>query len=283
MKVLLLSLFSVLIVGCTGSHSAGNMAHDMHREHRNDAPIANAATTALDTSATIGSRVNYGQIGNLPLVGYHAAPLNANLNTPAVIMVHEWWGLNDNIKMMARKLAQEGYRVLAVDLYGGKLALNPDSAMVYYQKATSDKITARNNLRQAHAYLTKRYQAAKVGSVGWCMGGMMSLQAAIALPDAIDATIIYYGDTTATPQELAPLQMPILGIFGGKDTGIPISGVRSFETALKTAQKKVEIVVYPEANHAFANPSGRNYRPQDAENAWQKTLTFFKMYLQNAN
>ena len=276
-SILLLSL--CFLVACKTTHQHSDMAHNMHREHQNDAPIANQATATVDTTLSTGKMVTYGQLGAQPLKGYHAAPKDATLNTPAVIMIHEWWGLNDNIKLTARKLAAEGYRVLAVDLYSGKLATSPDSAMVYYQKTTSDKNTAQNNLKQAHAYLAKRYQAQKVGSMGWCMGGLMSLQAAIALPSALDAAIIYYGDTSATPEELALLQMPILGIFGEKDTGIPMTGVRTFENALKSAQKNIEIVVYPEANHAFANPSGKNYRPADAADAWKRTMSFFSKYL----
>ena len=120
----------------------------------------------------------------------------------------------------------------------------------------------------------------KIGSIGWCFGGLWSLNTALVFPDTLDATVIYYGGNIETNKEkLAPLQMPILGIFGALDQNPSIELVKKFEASLKSLNKSVEIYIYEGANHAFANPSGKNYNPQAAEDAWQKTTTFLNKYL----
>ena len=136
-----------------------------------------------------------------------------------------------------------------------------------------------DNLRQAYAYLEGTRQAPKVGTIGWCFGGGWSLSTALLLPDKIDATVIYYGRLESDPGKLKPLSMPILGLFGELDKGIPVDSVRAFEAALTAAGKSAEIHVYPGADHAFANASGGRYKADAAEDAWAKTVAFFGKHL----
>jgi carboxymethylenebutenolidase len=122
-------------------------------------------------------------------------------------------------------------------------------------------------------------KAPAVGSIGWCFGGGWSLTTALLLPGQLDAAVIYYGHLVTDPQRLATLDIPILGLFGEQDQGIPLDGVRAFEGALKELGKDAKILVYPGADHAFANPSGRNYQPETAEKAWLETTAFLERTL----
>ena len=193
---------------------------------------------------------------------------------PAIIMIHEWWGLNDNIRAMADRLAGEGYIVLAVDLYGGKTAEFPPDARELMLEVVEDPDSATDNLRQAYQFVTTAAGAPRVASLGWCFGGGWSLNAAMMFPDDLDAAVIYYGQVTADEDKLRPINAPILGLFGDEDSGISVESVRGFEAALQRLRKVHDIQIYRGAGHAFANPTGRNYDAKVAEDAWQRTLEF---------
>jgi carboxymethylenebutenolidase len=205
--------------------------------------------------------------------GYFAKPVDAG-TYPGVILIHEWWGLNDNIKDMTEKLASEGYVVLAVDLYEGKVATTQDEARQY--TGSLNQTQAISNMKAAVAYL-RAQGAPKVGSLGWCFGGGQSLQ--LALNDGIDATAIYYGRLVTNESQLNKIQWPVLGVFGGKDTGIPVESVNAFDAALDKLNIENEIYIYPNVGHAFANPSGANYAPTETEDAWAKTIAFLNKHL----
>jgi carboxymethylenebutenolidase len=198
---------------------------------------------------------------------------------PGIIVIHEWWGLNDNIRSMAEQLAGEGYRALAVDLYEGASASTPDEAQSLMRASMEKSGELAENLKQAYAYLSDGGQ--KVGTIGWCFGGGWSLQTALALPEDVDATVIYYGRIVTDKAELEKLSMPILGIFGAADEGIPVESVKGFEVALKELGKNASVHIYEGADHAFANPSGQNYQAEPAKDAWQKTLAFFSEHLKS--
>lgn len=189
---------------------------------------------------------------------------------PGVVMIHEWWGLNDYIKTTAALLASQGYRVLAVDLYGGKVATTPVEAQEYRSGLTREESDA--NLKAAVEYL-KKQGATKVASLGWCFGGGKSLELALS-GTPLDATVIYYGNVAVDKEELEKIDWPVLGIFGAKDLNIPVESVYAFEDALKALGKTNSINIYPNVGHAFANPSGQNYAPEETKDAWEKTLRF---------
>jgi carboxymethylenebutenolidase len=255
-------------------------AEQMATLHHSDRPVATplVAQTA-DTPLTV-ERVTYGKIGDRPLQGYLAYPQVSDRPLPAVIVIHEWWGLNENIEAMTRKLAAEGYTALAVDLYEGQVAQTPEQAKTIMLNALQQAPRLEGNLRQAHQYLQKERNAPKVASLGWCFGGTWSLRTALLLPEQLDAAVIYYGGNLETdPAQLKTLSMPILGIFGALDSNPTPETVEIFEQTLKQLGKSAEIYLYPNADHAFANPSGTRYNPEAAEDAWQKTIMFLKKTL----
>ena len=191
---------------------------------------------------------------------------------PGIVVIHEWWGLNDNIEHWADRLATAGYAALAVDLYGGAVATTPDQAMQAMK--TVDPAKAMTVIKAAFDYLgSDPAIAAKTRAViGWCFGGGYSLQAALALPE-LDGAIIYYGQLETDPQQLAHIKARLLGIFGNEDKGIPPEKVNEFDAALTKAGVAHEIFRY-DAPHAFANPSNPKYDEQAAADAWTHVLAF---------
>lgn len=207
--------------------------------------------------------------------GYFVRP-KAEGNYPGVVMIHENRGLRPEIRQTAETLAKEGYLVLAVDLFNGKVVEDQTEARLL--TSTFNQATGTANMRTAVAYL-RRQGASKIASLGWCFGGRQSVELAIS-GETLDATVVYYGGGMATTTErLAPIKWPVLGIFGDQDQAIPMSMVRSFEASLDALRVGNEIHIYPGVGHAFANPSGMNYAPEATIDAWNKTLAFLNRNL----
>lgn len=204
--------------------------------------------------------------------GYLAKPV-ADGDYPGVIMIHEWWGLNGNIKEMAEKLASHGYVVFAVDLYDGQVGTTADEARQL--RSSFDQSQWTNNMKTAVSYLEENHSPSSLGSIGWCFGGGQSLNLALN-NENMDATVIYYGQLVTDTEELSKINWPILGIFAELDSGIPPETVNEFESALNEVKIENNITIYPGVNHAFANPSGDRYAPAESRDAWQKTLRFFE-------
>ncbi len=208
---------------------------------------------------------------------------NNNNTLPAVVMIHEWWGLNDNIKNMAETLAKEGYVVLAVDLYNGKVANTAESSQNLVSKVRENPSESIKNLQHAVRYLAslENVDSSKIASLGWCFGGGQSLQLALnSEPESpLAATIIYYGNLVSNQESISKIKWPVLGIFGDQDQSISVQSVKQFEDALNKNGITNEIYIYKGVGHAFANPSGDNYAPQETQDAWQKTVSFLNKYL----
>jgi carboxymethylenebutenolidase len=251
-------------------------------EHEHDAPTPTPLAVAEPAVPVLEQTLAYGEGSTSNLVGYLAMPADAAEPLPGIIVIHEWWGLNDNIKAMTRRLAGEGYVVLAVDLYGGATATTPDAAQALMAATFEDPEAVGKNLRQAYDYLDKYALAPRIASVGWCFGGGWSLQAASLLPDALDAAVIYYGQLITDRSRIAAIDVPLLGFFGALDASIPVRGVQDFRSTLQDLGKNAEVLIYPRADHAFANPSGGNYNEEAANDSWEKTLAFLSRHLKLA-
>lgn len=213
-------------------------------------------------------------------MGFVAEPKNAG-DYPGVVMMHEWWGLNDNVKYMAKLLAKEGYRVFAVDLYNGEVATDSDTAGKLAGAVRANPEGAIRTMKSAMRYLLETKKVPKIASLGWCFGGQQSLQ--LALNDKLDATVIYYGQLVNDKEQLKNISWPVLGIFGAADTGIPVQSVIGFQTALIQLGIENEVQIYPGVGHAFANPSGSNYAPEETIDAWERTIKFLDTSLKSEN
>jgi len=193
---------------------------------------------------------------------------------PAIVVIHEWWGLNDWVKEQAGKLADQGYAALAIDLYRGKVADNPGTAHELMRGVPEDR--ALRDLHAAVVFLESQPNVNKdrIGSIGWCMGGGYSLDVALQEP-ALSATVINYGHLATDPAAIGKIHAAILGNFGGQDQGIPPEDVKKFEAALKQAGKSADIKIYADAGHGFENPNNKTgYRAEDAADAWQRIVNF---------
>ena len=198
---------------------------------------------------------------------------------PALIVIHEWWGLNDWIKQEAAGYAAKGYVTLAVDLYRGKVATDPEMAHELSRGLPQDQ--GVRDLTAAVAWLQSRkdVKRERIGAVGWCMGGGYALQLAIA-STALRAVAINYGSLATDKAALGQIHAAVLGNFGGQDRGIPPDAVHAFEAAMQSLGKPVDAKIYPLAGHAFENPNNASgFRPADAADALARIDSFFKSTL----
>jgi carboxymethylenebutenolidase len=225
------------------------------------------------TFAATSKDVSY-KSGDETVKGILYAPDGAHGKLPALVVIHEWWGLNDWVKEQASKLADQGYVTLAIDLYRGKVATTPEEAHelmrgVPDDRASGDLLAAANFLRSQ-----PNVDASRVGDIGWCMGGGYALNLALADPK-LKAAVINYGHLMVDPANLAKINAKILGNFGGQDRGITPDSVRAFEAAMKKQGKSVDVKIYDDAGHGFQNPNNKEgYNAKDTADAWQRTTTF---------
>jgi carboxymethylenebutenolidase len=234
---------------------------------------------AAASAALPGKMVTYPS-GSEMVSGYVALPEGAG-RKPAIILVQEWWGLNDFMKGKADEFAKKGYVALAPDLYRGKVAKDPDTAHQLARGMPEDR--AIRDLKAAFDYLRSRddVDPTRIGSIGWCMGGGYSLALALAEPKLAGA-VVNYGRLVTDDAKIKSLSVPLLGNFGGKDKGIPPESVEEFARKAKAAGKTVDFKVYPEAGHAFASSSDPNtFRAEDARDADARTDAFFERVLKS--
>ena len=206
---------------------------------------------------------------------------------PGVVVIHEWWGLNDQIKRVTNRLAEEGFVAIAPDLYRGKLGtdaglahelmrgLNENYAVDVVTGAVAHLRSIEARDRRGPAPTSPRMA---IGTLGFCMGGRISLATALSRAD-VQAAVMFYGSVETSKDALAPLQVPLLGIFGNEDRGIPLDQIRAFQAALKDAGKDATVLVYPGVGHAFFNDDRPSYDREAANDAWERTKAFFRTHL----
>jgi carboxymethylenebutenolidase len=287
--ILTLGLLLVL-AGCTqeGEDVAEGQVEAMAEEHADDT-VEPSPVVSEPKIPVYSLPVAYANVEGETITGFMTSPIRpdsvaevmglapGDTSLPAVLLVHEWWGLNDNVRAMANRLAGEGFRVLAVDLYRDEVGNTPDEAQALMGQAMREQEWMMDNMQGAYQYLADRYNAPSVAVMGWCFGGTVALMTAAELPQELKAAVIYYGFPDQVSEDaLADLNMPVLGIFGAEDTSIPVETVRSFESTLDDLGVTNEILIYENAGHAFANPTGQNYQAEAAAEAWDETVVFLR-------
>ena len=250
---------------------------------------ATAQSQAVDAAATpsresqaravISEDMPYAEVGDELVYGYFMAPSDMFEPLPAVIMIHEWWGLTDEMRARADALATEGYIVLAIDLFGGQTASDPASARKLMLSVAQDPDSANQNIRGAFEFVSETADAPRVGAIGWRFGGTWALNTALLFPDELDASVIYYGPVTSDEDELRPVKAPILGLFAGDDISINIGSVEAFKTALESLRKDYDIQVYAGVGQRFASESAKTYDAKATNDAWNRTLDFLSLHL----
>ena len=281
--------FAVIAAGCAVCCSAAGRPTSRRRrrptvaataaEHEHDAPTPTPAAEAAPAVPVLEQELAYGEGQRNNLVGYLAMPQDAAEPLPGIIVIHEWWGLNDNIKAMTRRLAGEGYVVLAVDLYGGATAETPEAAQALMAALLAEPDAALRNLGQAYDYLEKYAFAPRIASIGWCLGGGWSLQTALLYPDALDAMVMYYGQVVTDRDRLAPLNVPVLGFFGAEDESIP--GPRGATVSLDVDRARQECGSADRAasRSCVRQSERRQLQRAGANEAWATTLAFLERHL----
>ncbi|MFY8001906.1 MAG: dienelactone hydrolase family protein [Candidatus Kapaibacteriota bacterium] len=218
---------------------------------------------------TKGTAVKVKAADGTECFGYEIKPGKESKNV--IFVIHEWWGLNDYIKQEADKLSAElGARVIALDLYDGKVATTREDAGKYMQSNKAERSKAIISAFQQYVGTD-----AKIATIGWCFGGGWSHQASLALGKQAVGCVIYYGMPETDATKLATMNAPTLGIFAKQDKWITPEVASKFEAATKAAGKSVEIKLY-DADHAFANPSNPKFAKDLAEDAHKAVLAFFK-------
>ena len=232
-------------------------------------PVGEKHPVDANAPAPAGTVIELPVSGGTPAKAYVAKPSG----TPrgAVLVFHEWWGLNDWVKSEADALAKLGYLALAPDLYGGKVAEDPEEAgklmgMLVQAEATKIGLSAIRHLQSSAPNV-------KVATIGWCMGGGQSLQASLAAGSQVAGTVIYYGIPESDTSKLKVLKGPVLGIYAKRDGWITPEVVAAFDKRLTEAGVKHEFHSY-DADHGFANPTGGRHNPPAARDAWERTVVF---------
>ncbi len=223
----------------------------------------------------MGQMISYKRPDGKSVSGYLAEPAAAG--APGIVVIQEWWGLNDQIKGVADRLAKAGYRALVPDLYRGKVTVEAEEAE-HLMKGLNFGDAAGQDVRGAVQHL--KGKSAKVGVTGFCMGGALTVLSAVHVPEA-DAAVVWYGYPPLEYVDPSKIKAPILGHFATDDPVFAISGVDALEKKLKDAKVRFEFHRYA-ANHAFANETrvGKNilpfaeYNAKAAETAWQRTMAF---------
>jgi carboxymethylenebutenolidase len=285
----LLAALMMFVIGCNGERDA-TYGDELAREHENDDPEPTAI--AMEPILPVQSEiVTYGVGPGVELEGYFAEPLHADTVLQAIghedaeglaglVILHEWWGLNDNIQLMARRFAGEGFQVLAADFYDGQVTNVPQQARETVDFVMQDMPAIDANLQAAITYLRDQRGADQIAVLGWCFGGTLALRALTTMPDDVDAAVIYYGSLRDMDRDaLMRTDVPVLAFFGEADESIPMEQVRDFEDALRQSGTEYEVMTYPGAGHAFANPSGRNFVEGAARDAWDRTAVFLREHL----
>ena len=211
--------------------------------------------------------------GTATVSGFLATPEKPG-RYPALIVIHEWWGLTDWVKGQTQKLADAGYVALAVDLYRGKVTADPEEAHELMRGLPQDR--AVSDLKAAFAYLATRKDVDHdhIGSIGWCMGGGFSLQLAIHEP-RLAACVVNYGALPTDPNDIQQIYAPVLGNFGAEDRGITPADVQEFQKTMQTMKRRIDVKIYDGAGHGFENSTNTaGYRPDAAADAWARTIAF---------
>ena len=207
--------------------------------------------------------------------GYLAAPKSGK--GPGVLVIQEWWGLVGHIKSVCDRFAAEGFSALAPDLYHGQTASEPDAAGKLFMALNIGQ--AETDLRGAAKFLAGQSSTAKLGAVGFCMGGQLALFAGTLNPN-VGAVVDFYGIHPNVKPDYTKLNGPVLGLFAEKDAFVTPQAAKDVDAAIKKAGKHSEIHIYPGVDHGFFNDERPDvYNKSAADDAWRRTLAFFRQHL----
>ena len=272
-------ILATLLAGCGSGTSESPEGAPAPAESPEVSPGAETPAEAQQARAVISERLPYMEFEDHLVYGHFVFPSDMVEPLPAVVLVHEWWGLDDNVKTVADELAAEGYIVFAVDLFSGETTESPAKARTLAAKVIEDPASAIANVRAAYDMVSDTAGAPRVGIIGWGLGGGLSLDAAATFGDDIDAVVNYYGQVDVDEDALLPITAPLLGHYGAEDKRVSGETLKAFEESLTRLRKNYEIKTYPAVGSAFTNPTSNNFNREATNSAWQETLEFLDLHL----
>lgn len=272
-------LFGVVLGACGGDSPP---AGEETTVDASPEPAASVESPAPAGRTVVSDTLPYAEVNEELVYGHFVFPSDMIEPLPAVIIIHEWWGLDDTVREAADRLAAQGYIVLALDLFAGRTANDVAAARSLMLGVVEDQASATENVEQALAFVVETAGAPGVAALGWGLGGSWALNTAILAADDLDAAILFYGQVSDEPERLQPITAPLLGFFGEEDRGVIAADVRAFEVALEELGKRADITIVPGAGHGFANPASRNYDPELASETWDRALEFLASELPTA-
>jgi carboxymethylenebutenolidase len=279
----LLGVGCALVAGGCGTSDPGQSAAGAQAEPEpaGVAPQAETAApaTAQPAVALVEQNLAYGEAANTNLVGYLVMPADAVEPLPGLIVIHGEAGLDEETRALTRRLAGERYIALAIDLYAGASVENARDAATRAGALVDQTEVTLGNIRQAYDYLTRYAFVPSVGAIGMASGGSWALRAGIALPNELDAVVMYYGQIITDPVALRELTAPVLGHFADLDESILAADARLFRVRLIEAGRRAEINIYPNVQAGFASEGSAAYNAAVADEAWQATLAFLDLNL----
>ncbi len=239
------------------------------------AAMDHGRTAATEDRITIlEQEFAYGATDERNFVGFFAMPEQVVEPLPGIVLVHEWWGLNDNIRERASELARTGYAVLAVDLYDSQVTDDPDVAGELMREVNADRPTSLDNIGQAIDYLRAYALAPRVAVIGLGLGGELALAVATSMPEKIDAVVSYYGRLPTDDAALRRFRAPLLGFYAERDPAIPTRDVQRFRATLWDLGTTAEVLIQIGARHGFADPQRPVFDAAQTEEAWSETIAF---------
>lgn len=267
-RIRLIAIASLALIAASCNRNEPSKPADEHADHTTAA--ASTATTAPPTATRSDELVRFGD-GS----GYLALPASADAKKPAVLVIQEWWGVDDWVREQTARFAEQGYIALAPDLYRGRRTNSPEEAHELARGLPEDRAMA--DLKGAVDYLASRTDVDpnRIGVIGWCMGGGYALKLATADP-RVKATVVNYGSLVTDNDAITRIAGPVLGNFGADDRGIPAEDVKAFGANLTKYGKLGDIKIYDGAGHAFMNPNNKQgYNEAAALDAQDRIDQFF--------
>lgn len=278
-------LVAIALVACGDDSTSGSGEVQPRASAAQSAPVAplDADLPPLREPVAVDAiEIPYGETEDALLRGYFVYPTGMLAPLPAVIVVHDWWGLDDAVRQAASDIAAQGYMVLAVDLFRGETAKSTEAASQLARQLLEAPGFAESNLRAAHQFLTEAAGAPRIATLGWSLGGYWALESTRFLPDAFSASVVFYTQPLEGERRIAAITTPVLGLYGGSDTSIPAETVRAFRDQAVEAGKQVETAIYADARHGFANPADPRYDEGTTARAWRRAMAFLDRYLREA-
>ncbi|MEO0574468.1 MAG: dienelactone hydrolase family protein [Pseudomonadota bacterium] len=274
-------VLSLLLLGCGDTPKTTEADDNVGTQSATQPEPKPAEPVAEPEALTVATiEMPYGETDDGLYRGHFAYPEAMVEPLPAVIVIHDWWGLDDATKNVAERLAGQGYMVLAVDLFNGQSAKTPEQAGALSMQLLEQTDAAEDNLRAAHQFLTDAAGAPVVATFGTAMGGYWSFKSSRILPDALAASVMFYGQFDTDQAKLELLNVPLLAIFAGDDASTPKGQIKVLTDITSALDKPVNVHVLPRVKQGFANPDDARFDARAAQTAWELTLSFLAQHLQ---